>query len=503
MSIIFKALVVFFVFSLFIQTALAYPHYDSTKHYCGPEWLPTGVVPRFPAGVDFNPACYEHDKCYDECMTNCKGQFTCDADFEDDINAICAQNIPLLEEICYDEHPYVGWLICPALMINCNSWAARYKLAVMSLGLFSYECSSDDLEYCRQHRADNLNTGEGYYGTETTLPPSNLNPPDFFINHTQIHQYGGKLNSAKVTVYIENKGDVEGYAQIQLMDCYTSRLLGAKNLLVSANSIRGESFILEDLPVDGCASTQCVQISVSDGDFIRRSTHYVKVYSGAMNGRVVDADWNPVEGALVTLSGGEAELTQNDGTYNITGIKDSGSITITATHPNYGQGHQTINLVLNEYGSPSCDGLIVSLVDIRLTHDAASTSTTQTTISTTSTLPQTLFEIACNIGPYNYVLTEVKNATLFRGRERMDPIIPKHYSGISTAVFVSRTDIQPRTYTLEITKDGYEKLTQTLTLNQGQHKIINCDFDVASTTIKATTTTLQNENQRYRRILEE
>jgi hypothetical protein len=484
------------IVSFLMQSALSYSPYDSSRHYCGPEWLPDGVVPRFPAGLDFNHPCYEHDKCYDECHLNCKTQFKCDEEFETGIRAICSSEMPYFEALCYEEHPYIGWLVCPALMINCNSWAMRYRVAVNALGYFSYGCNSEDLEVCRQNRANNLNTGEGYIGTGTTIPPSNQMPPDFFINHTQTYQYHGKLNWAQMTVYVENKGYMGGYAIIQLSDCHTGSILGGKNLLVSGNSIRGESFTLENLPADGCISTQCVQISVSNGSYIRRATEYVKVYSGQINGRVVDVNWNPVPGALVMLSGGEAELTQNDGTYNVTGIRNSGPITITASHPNHGLGQQTINLVIREYGGSSCDGMLASIVDIRL--NPSQTSTTQTTHSTTSTLPQTIFEIVCNVGPYSYRLAEpAGNATyrLERGA------IIKQYYGNSTAVFVSRADIKPGTYSLEIIKDGFEKITQTITLKGGEHKIIYCGFDLTSTTLKsATTTTLGDAYQRGRRM---
>jgi hypothetical protein len=67
--------------------------YNSSKNYCGPESGPE--VPRYPAGSDFSPACYEHDKCYHECSRTCRTQWGCDIEFYNNMMKQC--NIHMLE----------------------------------------------------------------------------------------------------------------------------------------------------------------------------------------------------------------------------------------------------------------------------------------------------------------------------------------------------------------------------------------------------------------------
>jgi hypothetical protein len=67
----------------------AFPPYDETKNYCGPEGLFSGPNSNPLSGASFNPACYEHDKCYAECKTNGKNQAQCDNEFKQTMDGAC------------------------------------------------------------------------------------------------------------------------------------------------------------------------------------------------------------------------------------------------------------------------------------------------------------------------------------------------------------------------------------------------------------------------------
>lgn len=58
--------------------------FDPAKGYCGPSGY------SIPAYVElFNPACYEHDKCYNQCKNTGATKERCDLDFLRDMRRIC------------------------------------------------------------------------------------------------------------------------------------------------------------------------------------------------------------------------------------------------------------------------------------------------------------------------------------------------------------------------------------------------------------------------------
>lgn len=80
-------------------TTTTFPPYDQDKNYCGPEGMFSAPSGHLLSEADFNTACYEHDKCYSECLvkpkntqTYCDGQFkrmmdnSCDQEFDRRMN---------------------------------------------------------------------------------------------------------------------------------------------------------------------------------------------------------------------------------------------------------------------------------------------------------------------------------------------------------------------------------------------------------------------------------
>jgi len=68
-----------------------FPAYDASKNYCGPEGKFS--VPRTSplSGADFNVACYNHDKCYDQCGKTKATQDECDEAFKQTMYDACDQ----------------------------------------------------------------------------------------------------------------------------------------------------------------------------------------------------------------------------------------------------------------------------------------------------------------------------------------------------------------------------------------------------------------------------
>jgi hypothetical protein len=112
------------------MSAAGYESYKSSTNYCGPKieaynrTLPNPIPNQPIPGVNFNRSCYEHDKCYGMCSSNCMTQAMCDSDFRNRMHNHCAsRNI----------------LVRPA----CNDLAEVYYRAVQTAGgPISYNCGN-------------------------------------------------------------------------------------------------------------------------------------------------------------------------------------------------------------------------------------------------------------------------------------------------------------------------------------------------------------------------
>jgi hypothetical protein len=114
---------------MFVALALSssvagFERYDPNKNYCGPDADVSISVPRYPAGIDFSPACYLHDRCYSTC---CLSRERCDKDFHKN-----------LEDACRAQKT-------GADLLGCLSTADTYYEAVNALGdVLSYGCTAQD-----------------------------------------------------------------------------------------------------------------------------------------------------------------------------------------------------------------------------------------------------------------------------------------------------------------------------------------------------------------------
>jgi hypothetical protein len=111
------------------MSAAGFESYKSRTNYCGPKidaynhTLPNPIPNQPVPGINFNRACYEHDKCYSMCSTNCSTQSMCDRDFLHRMENICKQKNIVIRPTCMD-------------------LARTYYKAVDKAGAISYHCGS-------------------------------------------------------------------------------------------------------------------------------------------------------------------------------------------------------------------------------------------------------------------------------------------------------------------------------------------------------------------------
>jgi len=88
------------------------------------------IVPALPSGVDFTPACNNHDNCYGTFGAN---KFDCDANFTGDMRSACV-NSPLR--------------FVPGILPLCLSIAGYYGLGVISVGGRFYDAAQQAVTEC-------------------------------------------------------------------------------------------------------------------------------------------------------------------------------------------------------------------------------------------------------------------------------------------------------------------------------------------------------------------
>jgi len=110
-------------------TATGFDPYKSSTNYCGPKLeaykrtLPNPIPNRPIPGVNFNTACYEHDKCYGMCSSNCSSKAMCDKDFKARMENICKAKSIVIRSACM-------------------TMAQTYYQAVDKAGAISYHCGT-------------------------------------------------------------------------------------------------------------------------------------------------------------------------------------------------------------------------------------------------------------------------------------------------------------------------------------------------------------------------
>ncbi|MFH1055169.1 MAG: hypothetical protein V1744_03620 [Candidatus Altiarchaeota archaeon] len=116
-----------------------YPTYVNKSKYCGPENRPwvMAVIPRGPpgSGIDFNPACYGHDRCYSQCAMTLDAKESCDEEFSKELDQICVNKIHPSEKSCknygwYNPFRYTCLLGTALKGAYCYSSADIYWFAV-------------------------------------------------------------------------------------------------------------------------------------------------------------------------------------------------------------------------------------------------------------------------------------------------------------------------------------------------------------------------------------
>jgi len=114
---------------LVLNEAAAFDSYHAATNYCGPKLeaygrtLPNPIPNQVIPGVNFNRPCYEHDKCYGMCSSNCSTKPMCDKDFKNRMENICKTKGIAVRQ-------------------SCMELAQTYYQAVDKAGAVSYHCGS-------------------------------------------------------------------------------------------------------------------------------------------------------------------------------------------------------------------------------------------------------------------------------------------------------------------------------------------------------------------------
>ncbi len=119
-----KIILSILLLSMVSAYSLGFERYNPEKNYCGPDADVSISVPRYPAGIDFSPSCYLHDRCYSVC---CQTRDRCDKDFQENLREACRAQRSGAE------------------LLSCLSTADTYYAAVAALGdVLSYGCTAED-----------------------------------------------------------------------------------------------------------------------------------------------------------------------------------------------------------------------------------------------------------------------------------------------------------------------------------------------------------------------
>jgi hypothetical protein len=113
---------------------------------CGNDSGSGGLVPNQPNGVDFRPACDNHDKCYGILGIS---QLECDDKFQKELRARCEKE--LLRSV---GGVLVTSVTGGAALANCYKLADSYYAAVRRLGNDSYQKAQDHAQEEVQQTAD-------------------------------------------------------------------------------------------------------------------------------------------------------------------------------------------------------------------------------------------------------------------------------------------------------------------------------------------------------------
>ena len=423
-----------FVFSPIVCGMDDYYHPD--KNYCGSAGI---EVPRYHAsGADFSPACYTHDKCYSECRTTHNSQEECDDWFNQDLDAACTNANENGDKRCerefgkYNPLRYACYTTGEYMLLDCYITSDAYWAAVSALAgpLDAYPCEDGVF--------DPVDSGEGSIEDTGSQDPS---PAHFTVKDTWSRPYTLMMNAAEFHLMLENTGDEGGDVRVKIEECTTKKVYYNDVLYVSGGSIYSQKHLLEDLKTSSsCHFNDCLKVTLKWSDGSYTDKYSVPVYSASISGRVFDAAGKPVKDAVVTADSNQSDTTGRTGRYELRSILLSGDRTITATHPNAGSGSAKVNVMVRDYGNRSCIGLDHSDVDIRLSQDPAT------------------FEITCPVDDYTYRMSSGDFT----------------YTGASTGVMVSRSDIVPGNYTIIISKEGYTTTIKNIILPPSETTLLEC-----------------------------
>ncbi|MDW5563502.1 MAG: carboxypeptidase regulatory-like domain-containing protein [Methanomassiliicoccus sp.] len=240
---------------------------------------------------------------------------------------------------------------------------------------------------------------------------------------------------------------------------------------------------------------------------------------GTINGTLVDGNGNAIAGATVTISNGGSASTDSNGYFSFANVT-SGSYTLTVTKDGYVTITRTIVVTAGQTTalgsisgessssaaviahSPSGDDVprdaVISVefsgamnessVTVSINDIACSVSWSGNVITCTSssnlefgkayTVTVAGKDLIGNSVEYSWAFTTLKDEGMITGKltcANGDPIVGATVTlsnGMTTTTdsngYFSFANVTSGSYTLTVTKDGYEKMTQTVTASAGQ-----------------------------------
>ena len=178
------------------------------------------------------------------------------------------------------------------------------------------------------------------YIFEIDLRPT---PASFSIESFSQELIAQTLNSFKIEFNLKNNGEESGLAQAKI---YEGKYEAGKTPIYETETdISGgddenfETQVLVDLtneikPYCGKYKQYTLVVFDEQGNSVEHS-FTLPIYIGSVNGRVEDLFGKPVVGATVTASSGQEVMTNKFGNYHLPGLLSLGTLTVTATKPEF------------------------------------------------------------------------------------------------------------------------------------------------------------------------
>jgi len=271
--------------------------------------------------------------------------------------------------------------------------------------------------------------------------------PGYMVEGFEYEMFAGILDSIRIWFDVKNTGEMDGSPSVHVKKCGESGSVAWEDSVsIEGGEKRSMEFDLLDLTdSEDTQDVICLDILIEDefGTYTKREQ--VAVYSGSVQGTVYDMYGETVGDATVTMGGYSAE-TDSKGEYEIRGINELREYTLTATSPSHDfDGTARVNIAFEDN----------SLYPIGLSHYKVDIVLMDSPGSAIISCPYGGYIFEMDSGYYNYRGGVADTNTYLPG-------------------------IVPGEYTIRFTKDGFGSSIQSLIIQPGEEKTIDCGLEPSS-----------------------